>query len=96
MCACCQSLGGGASSRSVERGRSVVILGFLECQFFCCILIGPLLVASDFGMCFVIRVGVRFVQESKCPRFTALRSVDGFGLKLQACRYFDKSRFVLD
>ena len=30
--------GGGATSRGVERGRSVVILGFVDCQFFCCIL----------------------------------------------------------
>ena len=53
------------------------------------------MVASDFGRCFVMRVGVRFGQESKCPRFTARSSVDGFGLKVQACRYFDKSCFVL-
>ena len=45
--------------------------------------------ASDFGRCFVIRVGVRFGQESNCMRFTDLSSVDGFGLKAQACRYFD-------
>ena len=49
--------------------------------------------ASDFGMCFVMRVGARFGQELKCPRFTARSSVDGFGLKAQACRYFDKSCF---
>ena len=42
-----------------------------------------------------MRVGVRFGQESKCLRFTAWRSVDGFGLKAQVCRYFDKSCFVL-
>ena len=42
-----------------------------------------------------MRDGVRFIQESKCPRFTARSSVDGFGLKAQACRYFDKSCFVL-
>ena len=41
-----------------------------------------------------MRVGVIFGQDSKCPRFTALSSVDGFGLKAQACRYFDKSCFV--
>ena len=52
--------------------------------------------ASDFGRCYVMRVGVRFGQESKCPRFTALSSVDGFGLEAQACRYFNKSYFVLD
>ena len=51
--------------------------------------------ARDFGRCFVIRYGVKFVQESKCPRFTARSSVDEFGLKAQACRYFDKSCFVL-
>ena len=51
--------------------------------------------ASDFGRCFVMIVGVIFGQESKCPRFTALRSVDGFGLKAQSCKYFDKSCFVL-
>ena len=51
--------------------------------------------ASDFGRCFVMRVGVRFGQESKCPRFTDRRSVDGFGLKAQAFRYFYKSCFVL-
>ena len=51
--------------------------------------------ASDFGRCFVMRVGVRFVQELKCPHFTALSSVDGFGLKAQACRYFDKSCFFV-
>ena len=51
--------------------------------------------ASDFGRCFVMRVGVRFVQESKCLRFTALSTVDVFGLKAQACRYFDKSCFIL-
>ena len=47
--------------------------------------------ASDFGGCFVMRVGVRFGQESKCPRFTARSRVEGFGLKAQACRYFDNS-----
>ena len=52
--------------------------------------------ASDFGRCFVMRFGARFGQESKCPRFTARSSVDGFRLKAQACRYFDKSFFVLD
>ena len=52
--------------------------------------------ASDFGSCFVMRVGVRFRQESKCPYFTARSSVDGLGLKAQACRYFDKPCFVLD
>ena len=46
---------------------------------------------TDFLRCFVMRDGVRFSQESKCPRFTAQSSVDGFGLKAQACRYFDKS-----
>ena len=50
---------------------------------------------SDFGSCFVMRDGAIFGQESKCPRFTAQSSVDGFGLKAQACRYFDKSCFVL-
>ena len=39
---------------------------------------------------------MRFGQESKCPRFTALGSVDGFGMKAQACRYFDNSCFFLD
>ena len=51
--------------------------------------------ASDFGRCFVMRVGVRFGQESKGPRFTDRSNVDGFGPKAQACRYFDKSCFVL-
>ena len=51
--------------------------------------------ASDFGRCFVMRVGVRFGQESKCPCFTAGSSVEVFGLKAQACRYFDNSCFVL-
>ena len=40
-----------------------------------------------------MRIGVRFGQESKCPCLTALISVDGFGLKAQACRYFEKSCF---
>ena len=40
-----------------------------------------------------MRVGVRFGQDSKCLRFTARSSVEGFGLKAQACRYFDKSCF---
>ena len=53
------------------------------------------MVASDFGRCFVMRVGVRFGQESKCPRLTAWSSVEGFGLKAHACRYFEKSFFVL-
>ena len=35
--------------------------------------------AGDFGRVFVMIVGVRFVQESKCPRFTSRSSVDGFG-----------------
>ena len=43
--------------------------------------------ASDFGRCFVMRAGVRFGQESKCPYSTARGSVDGFGLKAQVCRY---------
>ena len=51
--------------------------------------------ASDFGRCFVMRDGVRFGQESNFPRFTDRSSADGFGLKAQACRYFDKSCFVL-
>ena len=51
--------------------------------------------ASDFGRFFVIRVGARFSQESKCPRFTALSSVDGFGLKEQSFRYYYKSCIVL-
>ena len=51
--------------------------------------------ASEFGRCFVMRFGARFGQESKCPRFTALSSVDGFGMKAQACRYFDKLYLVL-
>ena len=38
-----------------------------------------------------MRDGVRFGQESKCPLFTAWSSADRFGLKAQACRYFDKS-----
>ena len=38
-----------------------------------------------------MRVGVRFGQDSKCPRFNAWSSVEGFRLKEQACRYFDKS-----
>ena len=48
---------------------------------------------SDFRRCFVMRFGVRFGQESECPRFTACSSVDGLELKAQACRYFDKSCF---
>ena len=75
----------------VEGGRSVLILGLVDCQFFCCIIMRNFLVASDFGSCFVMRVGVRFGQESKCPRFTALSRVEGFGLKAQTCRYFYKS-----
>ena len=51
--------------------------------------------ASDFGSCFVMRYGVRFGQESKCPRFTDRSSFNGLGLKAQACRYFDKPCFVL-
>ena len=51
--------------------------------------------AIDFGRCFVMRDGVRFGQESKCPRFNTRSSVDGFGLKAQACIYFDKSCFFL-
>ena len=51
--------------------------------------------ASDFGRCLVMRVGVRFGQESKCPYFTAWSSFEGFGLKAQARRYFDKSCLVL-
>ena len=50
--------------------------------------------ASDFGRCFVMRFVVRFGQELKCLRFTSRSSVEGFGLKAQACRYFDKSCFV--
>ena len=65
----------------MERGRSVVILVLVDCQSFCCILMRPLLVASDFGRCFVMIGGVRFGQESKCPLFTARSSVEGFGLK---------------
>ena len=42
-----------------------------------------------------MRVGVRFGQESKCPRFTARSRVEGFGLKTQTCRYFYKFCFVL-
>ena len=49
--------------------------------------------ASDFGRCFMMIVGVRFGQESKFPRFTTQSSVEGFGLKVQACRYFDNSCF---
>ena len=41
-----------------------------------------------------MRVVVRFGQEPKCPRFTAWSRVEGFGMKAQACRYFDKSCFV--
>ena len=40
-----------------------------------------------------MRFGVRFGQESECPRFTAWSSVDGLGLKAQAWRYFYKSFF---
>ena len=42
-----------------------------------------------------MRYGVRFGQESECPCLTAQRSGDGFGMKAQACRYFEKSCFVL-
>ena len=42
-----------------------------------------------------MRYGVRFGQESKCSSFTSRSSVDEFGLKAQACRYFGKSCFVL-
>ena len=42
-----------------------------------------------------MRDGVRFDQDLKCPRSTAWISVNGFGLKAQACRYFDKYCFVL-
>ena len=42
-----------------------------------------------------MRDGVRFGQKSKCLRFTARSSVDGFGLKAQACRYFENSCLVL-
>ena len=86
---------GEAKSRGAENGIYVVIFGFLDWQFLCCILIWHLLVASNFGRCFVMRVGVRFGQESRCPHFTDLSSVYGFGLKAQACRCFDKSCFVL-
>ena len=37
-CARCRSLGGGVTLMGVEIGRSVVILGLLDCQLFCCIL----------------------------------------------------------
>ena len=52
--------------------------------------------ANDFERCFVMRVGVRFDQESKCPHFTERSRVEGFGLKAQACRSFDKSCIVFD
>ena len=44
-----------------------------------------------------MRVGVRSGQESKCPCFTDRSSVEGFGMKAQACRYFDsRVLFLLD
>ena len=49
--------------------------------------------AIEFGRLFVMRDGVRFGQDSKCPRFTAWSSVYELGLKAQACRHFDKSCF---
>ena len=51
--------------------------------------------ANDFGRCLVMRVGVRSGQELNCPCITAQSIVEGFGLKAQECRYFEKSCFVL-
>ena len=41
-----------------------------------------------------MRVGVTFGQELKYPRFTDWSSVDGLGLKAQACKYFEKACLV--
>ena len=84
----------GMMSSDVARSRSVVIL--VDCMMFCCSICRcPLLVASDFFKCLVIRVVVRPGQDSKWLRRMACRKVEYCGLKTQAWRKAARSCLVL-
>ena len=54
----------------------------------------PLLVASDIGRCFEIKLAARPGQVVKCPCFMARRKVDVMGLKSVLCKNAARSDFV--
>ena len=66
-----------SSESESERGSSMV---FVDLMFFCCPQRCPLLVASDFRICFLMRDAVSTGQDEKCICVMAQRNVDGMGL----------------
>ena len=77
----------------VARSRLMAIL--VDWMFCCSMRRCPLLVASDFFKCLVIRVVVRPGQESKWLCRIARRKVEYCGLKAQAWRKAARSCLVL-
>ena len=63
--------------------------------FSCCPRRCLLLVASNFGRCFLMRAVVSPGQDEKCPHFMARRNMDGMGLNAALWRKAAKSDFLL-
>ena len=74
----------GWTSRDVARGTEV--WSFVEFKLRCCKIRWTLLVARDFGRCFVMIDSVRPGQDEKCPHLMTQRKVDGRGLKANPWR----------
>ena len=79
-----------SSDSEIEIGSSMVLVGWM---FFCCRLRCPLLVASDFVGCFLMRAVVSPGQDGVCPRFMARSNVDGMGLNAAPWRKYARSDF---
>ena len=62
-------------------GRAEV--SFADHRCCCSMCRRPLLVARDFGRCFVMRAGVRSGQVLKWPHSTVHKKVEGRGLYMQ-------------
>lgn len=69
--------------------------GFVERMFWYCCRRWPLMLASDFGRCFMTRSTVRPGQVVKYPAAMAVIHVLGAGQKQHRCRYVAKSCLVL-
>ena len=77
-------LGSWVGMMSSEVARSRLGVNLVDWRFCCSMRRCPLLVASDFCKCLVMRLVVSPGQESKWPRWMARRKVEYCGLKAQA------------
>ena len=79
---------------SIDVSKGTEVWSFVEFKLRCCKSRWTLLVARDFGRCFVMIDSVRPGQDEKWPRLMAQRKFDGRWLKAHPWRKAASSIFV--